>query len=404
MITQSQDFNHQHNRRWRIGRIALAICLLILVLAVATFLSGRTAGTELIKKYPAPGQLVDVDGHQMHLNCLGEGTPTVILEAGLGGFSVDWSLVQPEIAKFSRVCAYDRAGYGWSEPGPDPRTSETAVKELHALLAAAGVEKPYLLVGHSFGGLISRLYAHTYPDEVTGVVLVDAVHEEQDIRLPAYGQAGAQLAKQFRLLALLRKLGIVSLFPEKIPNPGLPEEAFARYGAILATTPYFETSNAESLVLPRSLAEYRAIPDPSLGDLPLIVLSRGLGMPLPGLSQAENEQNEQKWQEMQAELASLSTNSRQLIAANSGHSIALQQPELVVEAVRQLIGQKQTAAQPPAPTNTVASLSSKPSAGKANCNAHCWNHHQPRLPPRPTSTPTSSTTGRGRIYAADHLS
>src|SRR5215475_394970 len=127
--------------------------------------------------FPPPGRLVDVGGWRLHLNCTGEARasqPTVILEAGLGDFSVEWSLVQPGVAKFARVCSYDRAGDGWSELGPHPRTLRQIVYELHTLLDKAGVKPPLVVVGHSYGGWLVRLYASTYPADVAGMVLVEA--------------------------------------------------------------------------------------------------------------------------------------------------------------------------------------------------------------------------------------
>ena len=126
---------------------------------------------------PPPGQLIDLGGWRLHLNCLGKASasqPTAILEAGAGDFSVDWSLVQPGVARFARVCSYDRAGSGWSDLGPRPRTMHQLVWELHTLLDNAGVKPPFVLVGHSYGGWLVRLYGFTYPAEVAGMVLVEA--------------------------------------------------------------------------------------------------------------------------------------------------------------------------------------------------------------------------------------
>src|SRR5437868_14963164 len=134
--------------------------LLLLGLLSQALASGLDAS-----HYPPPGKLVDVGGYRLHINCTGTGSPTVILDAGLGGTSLDWSKIQPAVARFTRVCSYDRAGYGWSESGPGPRTSPQIVKELHLLLVHAQVNGPYLLVGHSVGGLNMRLYAYRYPGE-----------------------------------------------------------------------------------------------------------------------------------------------------------------------------------------------------------------------------------------------
>jgi pimeloyl-ACP methyl ester carboxylesterase len=145
------------------------------------------AAARAAKDNPPPGKLVDVGGHRLHITCMGEGSPTVVLEAGLSCTSLDWSHVLPAIAQFTRVCAYDRAGCGWSDPGPWPRTGQTIVNELHTLLDEGGVTGPLVLVGHSYGGLLVRLYASYYPDAVAGLVLVDAAHEDQ--RLYSFGQA-----------------------------------------------------------------------------------------------------------------------------------------------------------------------------------------------------------------------
>jgi pimeloyl-ACP methyl ester carboxylesterase len=140
-----------------VGVLALAIAGAIYQ-AVATEIDQRT--------YPPSGQLVDVGGHRLHIDCISRGEPTVILESGLALTSADWGNVQPEVAKTTRVCAYDRAGTGWSEPGPEPQDARQISSELHTLLGNVGNEGPYVMVGYSFGGPYVRMYAARYPDEV----------------------------------------------------------------------------------------------------------------------------------------------------------------------------------------------------------------------------------------------
>src|SRR5713226_519244 len=154
----------------RIGRVLLVLVILLVLLAAAGLLYQGIASGVDASRYPAPGKLIDVGGYRLHINCTGTGSPTVILDAGLGGTSLDWSKVQPAVAHFTRVCSYDRAGYGWSDTGPGPRTSQQIVKELHLLLMHAQISGPYILVGHSLGGLNMRLYAYRYPGEVAGMV------------------------------------------------------------------------------------------------------------------------------------------------------------------------------------------------------------------------------------------
>src|SRR5215213_1289756 len=165
--------------RW-IGRVLLGLLALLIGLAVigASYEAIMAAGDAT--RYPPPGQLVDVGGYRLHLHCVGEGSPTVIMEAGGAGNVLHWMLVQPAIAQSTRVCAYDRAGMGWSEPGPLPRTPQQIVAELHTLLTNAGIPGPSILVGHSIGGKYVRLYARQYPQDVAGMVLVDARHEDAD--------------------------------------------------------------------------------------------------------------------------------------------------------------------------------------------------------------------------------
>lgn len=320
--------------RWRILRGGL---VLLLALGGLTWLAGMWAKANLAKEYTPPGQMIDLGGYNLHLHCRGQGRPTVLLEAGLNDFSVQWALVQPAVAQFTQVCAYDRAGLGWSEPSPQPRTSAMMVDELHTLLTKAGVTGPYVLVGHSFGGINMRRFAHQYPDTVRGMVLVDAAHEAQGVRVPALHSATEQLIQQFRLLARLNGFGLLALAPTQIPNRGLPADALAQYRARLATSDYFKAAIAESAAFYTARNDASISNLTSLGELPLIVISRGQGAPLPGLTVAENEEYEQNWRSLQAELVALSSNSQQWMAEQSGHEIQLQQPALVIDAIRQLV-------------------------------------------------------------------
>jgi pimeloyl-ACP methyl ester carboxylesterase len=333
---KTQILNQSYELTWQAGRILPVILVIVLVLVVGLWSIGAILKSNMLKQYPLQGQMVDVDGHKMHIHCLGEGSPTVILEAGLDDFSIFWSQVQPEAARFTRVCSYDRAGLGWSESSPDPRTSETMVKELHFLLVKANIDAPYVLVGHSFGGALMRLYAHHYPDEVAGMVLVDAAPDDLFTRIPRWENAIAGKLGFYRILAPLSSSGLLAFVPENIPNRGLPDDGLAQYRAIAVSTEYFQTAVAENEAFENNLAEVRTA-NVSLGDMPLIVISRGRWEPMPGFSKTENQQAWQTWQEMQSELLSLSSDSRQIVATKSEHNIQLQQPQLVTEALKDVV-------------------------------------------------------------------
>jgi pimeloyl-ACP methyl ester carboxylesterase len=319
-------------------RALLGAVVILLALGTVLGIAGAAAKSNLRRGYPAPCQLVDVGGSKMHLSCMGRGTPTVILEAGLDDFSIFWVLVQPEAAKSTRVCAYDRAGLGWSESSGSPRTIGNMAGELHSLLEAAKIDKPVVLAGHSFGGALVRMYAHEYPEEVVGMVLVDATHEDLFARIPAWQKPTGQMIGLYNTLAPVSSFGLLALAPQNIPNRGLPGESLAQFRAIAATTGYFQSANDERKAFEGNLAGLRAAGVEDLGNIPLTVLSRGIWEPpLPGLSEEDNQQAWRAWQEMQRELALMSSNSQHIVAGKSGHHIQLQQPELVIEAIRQVV-------------------------------------------------------------------
>lgn len=321
--------------KW-VRRVLFGVLLLVLLLATLTWFAGKSAQSDLVKQYPPPGQLVDAGGFKLHIHCVGERGPSVVMDAGLNEFSVQWAGIQSEVAKFARACVYDRAGLGWSEMGSPPRTSEMMVKELHTLLGNAGIAAPYLLVGHSFGGMNMRLYTQRYPSEVRGMVLVDAAHEQQPLRIPGLQTAAAQLIEQFETLARFTSLGLLALSPGDIPARGLSGAALAQYRALLASTRYFEAAIMETQGLDTSFAQVRDAKLGTFGTLPLRVLSRGQPDFLQGVSDADNLHYQQVWKEMQLELAALSANGRQIVATQSAHYIHLTEPQLVIDAIRSI--------------------------------------------------------------------
>jgi pimeloyl-ACP methyl ester carboxylesterase len=281
------------------------------------------------RRYPAPGQLIDVGGYRLHIQCVGTGSPTVVLDAGLGGSSLDWNLVQSELGSTTRVCAYDRAGMGWSDPSPQPRTPREIADELHTLLTNAGIAGPYVLVGHSLGGKNVRLFTIAHPDQVAAMVLVDARSEYVDAHTSpaeaqAFQQANAAQASQYRVA---RSLGLVRLICASLwGGPAMPRETRTE-GMLLTTSQRgVEAQTAEGLE--RAADDVQLQAAPSLGDRPLIVLAS-----------EQNMTATPYWVEAQRRQAALSTNGRLIVPAGSVHYIHWEQPAVVIDAVRQVIEQ-----------------------------------------------------------------
>lgn len=306
------------------------LAVLVLVAMLGGMLYESAAEAADARAYPAPGQLVDMGGYRLHINCTGAGSPTVVIDAGQGNWSTTWSWVQPEVARTTRVCTYDRAGYGWSEAGPLPRTTQQFVKELHALLTQANIPGPYVLVGHSLGGYTARLFAHDYPTEVAGVVLVDATHPSEDAQPPMDGEASSGASfDPGSIIPALARLGVFRLGarPLGLASPGLAPEAEAAHVAFSVRPQFFQTMWDETRAMSEGAVQVRAVR--TLGDLPLIVLSRT----------PDNTAAGRVWQANQIEMLQLSSRSQQMIADKSGHNIEIDQPAAAVEAITKMVEQ-----------------------------------------------------------------
>jgi pimeloyl-ACP methyl ester carboxylesterase len=310
----------------------ILLCLMMYATILALLMmacSSTAAGTATVSvpEPPAPASdelaptaltngLVDVGGRKIWFQCVGKGTPTVILEAGQGDTSYNWIKVQTGGDGSYRVCSYDRANLGESEAAPKPRTYLDMAHDLHALLTNAHIEGPYILVGHSGGGLLVRVFRDEYPEEVAGLVLVDAAH-------PDMGQR------------LLEGLPPISLFESKALREW---RIWLSYMSDSQGSAY---RDEEGLDTKANNAQVKAAKP--LGDLPVVVISRSPdnttfeGAPL--LPAGTNAKLRQIWQELQSELAGLSSNSTHIIASHAGHSIQREEPELVIDAIRKLVNE-----------------------------------------------------------------
>jgi len=298
----------------------------------------------------APGQLVDVGTHRLHVQCTGWGTPTVVFDSALAGSVLSWTLIQPAVATFTRACSYDRAGHGWSDAGPMPRTLSRIVDELHALLSHSDIRPPLVLVGHSYGGLVTQLYASRYPEDIAGMVLVDPAHAkdwarvhgrererlETGIRLCRRGAAAARLGisslvaamvgagalAMARVSAKVISGGVLSRQHEEILAPILllPPHLRPLLRRMWSRPEFFDAVGSQMAALRSDALALLATADRGYGDLPLVALSSSNPEPSRIVDQEH--------------LAALSSRGRHIVARHSGHWIPLEEPELVVQAIR----------------------------------------------------------------------
>lgn len=271
------------------------------------------AGSARAQDVPSgpPGQIIRLDSRDVHLLCEGSGTPAVVIEAGSSTPSSVWRPVQDTIAGFTRTCTYDRAGYGWSDPAGKPRSMNDRAAELRRVLTAANEQGPYVLVGHSYGGFLVRLFARTDPDAVAGVVLVDASEEENFFSREAQA-----------------KWDLVGQNIRQAQSKATTAAGIAFYDEVLDEL-------ASNWLVP--VDERRRGGFGTLGDKPLVVIAHG--KPFEGLDGFR----EATWRAGQERLAKLSTRGKLIVARNSDHNIHFSEPDVIVEAVREVVMSARTA-------------------------------------------------------------
>jgi pimeloyl-ACP methyl ester carboxylesterase len=310
--------------------------------------AGKIRQNRLRKAFPPPGEMIDLGDYRVHLNRQGEGQPVIVLESGLGGDSLDWCRVQPEIAKTTTVISYDRPGLGWSDRSPYPRLALPITDELHRLLQNAGLPGPYVLVGHSGGGLYVRMFAHQHPELAAGMVLVDSAHEHHITRSSAVYRQLVQdfesgMVRRIKMLSLINRTGFFALFPQLAPvvGPHFPPEIQKVQRAITVMNSRVAATLAEEWEnIQATFAQAREMNITSLNDIPLIVLqARQLlqADPSIGFSPAVAEQVNQVFEQAQLELAALSPQGRKIVVEGSGHQIQLEQPQAVIDAILEVV-------------------------------------------------------------------
>jgi pimeloyl-ACP methyl ester carboxylesterase len=311
--------------------VLLVEVVLLVALAIVGTIYQAHSNSRDASLHPAPGKLIDIGGYRLHLYCTGSGDgPTVVLDYGLGGSYLDWYFVQTKVAQFARVCSWDRSGYGWSERSPSKQVPSVIAGELHAVLERAGEKSPFILVGHSLGAFDVRMYAHRYPDQVAGVVLVDGAHPDE------------VLAFHWRDRLMIRFLQFTA--PFGLPRwrgwcTAGPQEIRPLKAAFNCHSRVFRAHYEQWSVFPESAEEVRKLG--SLGNLPLRVISRDPNRKKKHPNSAVLLAQEQQWTQYQQDLVKLSSDSTQVIAESSGHSVPTDRPDVVAEAIRKIIEQLQ---------------------------------------------------------------
>jgi pimeloyl-ACP methyl ester carboxylesterase len=299
-------------------RFTMRILVVLVAVLVVAALSGATyqwlATRRDLASTPPPGRLVDIGGYRLHLWCTGAGAPAVILDSGLGGSSTGWGFVQPEVARFTRVCSYDRAGMGYSDPGQSPRTARRIASELATLVDRSGIDGRLVLVGASSAGFNVRVFASDHTDRVAGLVLVDASHEDQAHEIPRL----APFVPALSSVGVLRLLGVS--FGPGIESLAPSVQRFARATRFRAAG--YQAAAAEIIHIRESASEVRS--SRRKLTIPVVVVTGARGA-------------DATWQTLQRDQVALSQRGCQIIAEQSGHVVSIDQPQVVVSAIRAIV-------------------------------------------------------------------
>jgi pimeloyl-ACP methyl ester carboxylesterase len=313
-----------------LSRIGLASVALVVFVLGLGWTYQRIAERRDDRRYPPPGELHLVQGRLMHIQCRGSGSPTVIVEQGIGGPAIDWTEINSQMARTTRVCDYDRAGMGYSEAAYKPTYSSDVAQNLHELLRKANVDDDLVFVAWSAGGLYVKEYYRRHPQRVKGMVLVDSTHEQTLQRMPPAPSNQENLDNLMRKY-YLAQFGWLRLSGAQLPYARAPlsPEDKRRLAAFFLKSHTYRTLVDEGIGLEQDMA--RGTVPPKLGDMPLIVIAEGAPRD-PYMIE-----NLAKWHELQGELAKLSTQGKLVIAEKSAHFVHRTEPELILNAVKQVV-------------------------------------------------------------------
>lgn len=324
----------QSLRKWT--KRTVATLLLLLILTVGAGAAYQAFASRSDAKVAAPGVRIDIGGYRLHLDCLGQGRPTIVVSPGIGVWSVQWSKIQKALARDNRVCTYDRGGYGWSDLSQSSATAANAAEQLYLVLDKAGELPPYVLVGESYGGYVVRLFVASHRKETGAAVLVESAHEHQWDEIPEAKMLLVQGRQQVQVARWLSYIGIFRFWPmdrgEDLPpnvRPGLIATE-ARTQTYVA----FGNELAEAFTSAQQAGRVD-----SFGNLPLVVVSarRSFDKFFPPSDRLKTGPMNEKWMRLQDALAQLSTNSVHMVNESATHAIAREQPEFVIAAIQRAL-------------------------------------------------------------------
>jgi pimeloyl-ACP methyl ester carboxylesterase len=340
-------------RPWRkiVERGVLSIAILV-ALAIAGYTAfNAIAVRSFWSRNPAPGRIVDVGGYRMHIDCTGNGSPVLILEAGGQNDSTIWRGVQPALSKTTTVCAYDRAGFGWSDTQPGPRDADHIAAELRQLLLQAGIKGPIVLMGHSIGGLFIRDYVTHYPADVAGIVFVDSStpFQERNAALVRATPAKARIDKAVDFVTQPWTLNLLVIMgvPRLLGMCGREQTAADHIKKIQAEAICRLPKSAWDEVYQFDLSSQQTVNSGPFGMLPILILSRDTSKGLPTMPSQSELNRRNAWSQMQEDLKKLSMRSRRIVAKNSSHNIVLDRPDLLEKEVPVFIEEIRGSAPPP---------------------------------------------------------
>lgn len=330
----------RNRKQGKWAKILLFFMSFVVLMIGSGFVYEYVAAQQAKQNYAPPGKLVDVGGFRLHIDKIGSGGPTILLEAGSRESSLIWRDIPEKMAEFATVVRYDRAGYAWSDPASTERSGDNIVQELHTALEKEGIDGPYILVGHSVGGMYSRLFAQKYKDEVQGLVLLDARPENYSRETdPIFENEGFDSATagmpSKSVIKLLKMSGGLRLFQNSLLAQ-MPEKERTLFVNVEASSSFLDTAEEEDAQMASVEATLR---NQYLHSLPVKIITHGIPNDATafGMSSEASRQLEDIWQAQQRDMLQLSADSELIVAERSGHMVMHDEPELVIDVIKSVI-------------------------------------------------------------------